>query len=206
MLRIQKMVRQGVIRARKLSEVPIQVGLADDVEHNFPLHGTLDFLNNTIDPQTGTLQVRGVLANLFTPGMPPLLTPGLFVRVRLPLGSPHQVLLITERAIGTDQGEKFVYVLDKDNQVVYSRVKLGMLFGGLQAIEDGLKPGDRLVVNGLQRVRPGIKVETDEVDMATLAGPARLQRGPAGKPTVAKPAAAKPAGEKPKTPSVTPKS
>ncbi len=73
--------------------------------------------------------------------MPPLLTPGLFVRVRLPVGKPHQVLLITERAIGTDQGEKFVYVLDKDNKVVYRRVKLGLLFDGLQAVEEGLQAG-----------------------------------------------------------------
>jgi RND family efflux transporter MFP subunit len=203
-LRIQKMVREGLIRAKKISEVPIQVGLADDVAHQFPLHGTLDFLNNTIDPQTGTLQVRGVLANPHTPGMPPLLTPGLFVRVRLPVGSRHQVLLITERAIGTDQGEKFVYVLDKDNQVVYSRVKLGMLFDGLQAIEEGLKPDDRLIVNGLQRVRPGIKVETDEVDMAILAGPIRPQHGPA-KATIEKPAV-KPVVARPKAVSPTPKS
>ncbi len=205
-LRIQKMVREGLIRTRKVNHVPVQVGLADDVEHKFPLHGTLDFINNTVDPQTGTLQVRGVLANPYTAGMPSLLTPGLFVRVRLPLGSPHQVLLITERAIGTDQGEKFVYVLDKDNQVVYSRVRLGMLFDGLQAIEDGLKPGDRLIVNGLQRVRPGIKVETDEVDMATLAGPARPQHGPAKKAIVAKPAQNQPLGAKPQAAAVTPKS
>ncbi len=205
-LRIQRMIREGMIRTRQMGEVPVRVGLADDVDHKFPLHGTLDFVNNTIDPQTGTLQVRGVLANPYTPGMPSVLTPGLFVRVRLKLSSPHQVLLITERAIGTDQGEKFVYVLDKDNQVVYSRVKLGMLFDGLQAIEEGLKPGDRVVVNGLQRVRPGIKVETDEVDMATLAGPARPQHGPAKKPADAKPSDNQPAAAKPKAASVTPKS
>ena len=113
--------------------------------------------------------------------MPPLLTPGLFVRVRLPIGKRHQVLLITERAIGTDQGEKFVYVLDKDDKVVYSRVKLGLLFDGLQAVEEGLRPGDRLIVNGLQRVRPGIKVEADQVDMASLAGPPKPQQEAAAK-------------------------
>lgn len=190
-LRIQKMIREGLLGTRKLSDVPVYVGLADDVEHKFPLHGHLDFANNTVDPQTGTLQVRGVLSNPFIAGVPPLLTPGLFVRVRLPVGKSHDVLLITERAIGTDQGEKFVYVLDKDNKVVYSRVKLGLSFDGLQAIEDGLRPGDRVVVNGLQRIRPGIPVEADEVDMASLAGASKLQE------LAAKPAASKPAGAKP---------
>jgi len=121
-----------------------------------------------------------------TVGVPPLLTPGLFVRVRLPIGKKHQVLLITERAIGTDQGEKFVYVLDKENKVVYSRVKLGLLFDGLQAVEEGLRPDDRVVVNGLQRIRPGIPVEADEVGMASLAGPAKPQQEPAAKPSEVK--------------------
>jgi multidrug efflux pump subunit AcrA (membrane-fusion protein) len=119
------------------------------------------------------------------------LTPGLFVRVRLPIGKSHEVLLITERAIGTDQGEKFVYVLGQDNKVVYSRVKLGLLFDGLQAIEDGLRPGDRVVVNGLQRIRPGIPVEADEVEMASLAGSAKPPEQPA-KIIEAKPQAARP--------------
>ena len=87
------------------------------------------------------------------------------------MGSPHKVMLVGERAIGTDQGQKFVYVVDKDNQVAYCRVTLGLVFDGLQAIEDGLKPGDRVVVNGLQRMRPGIQVKADEAAMAELAGP-----------------------------------
>ena len=190
-LRIQKMIREGLLGTRKLSDVPVDVGLADDVEHKFPLHGHLDFANNTVDPQTGTLQVRGVLDNPFTPGVPPRLTPGLFVRVRLPMGNPHEVLLITERAIGTDQGEKFVYVLGQDNKVVYSRVKLGLLFDGLQAVEEGLRPGDRVVVNGLQRIRPGIPVEADEVEMTSLAGSAKPPEQPA-KTIEAKPQAARP--------------
>jgi RND family efflux transporter MFP subunit len=176
--------------------------LADDVQRRFPLRGTLDFVNNTVDPQTGTLQVRGVLPNPYKPGVPPVLVPGLFVRVRLTIGLPHKVLLITERAIGTDQGQKYVYIIDKDNQVVYRRVKLGMLFDGLQAIEEGLEPGDRVVVNGLQRIQPGVKVETEEVNMATLAGPEGAQLMETKQDTTGKkadgkkPAAEKPAGEK----------
>ena len=188
-LRIQKMVRDGIIKMRITRKVHVQMGLADDVERKFPLSGLLDFVNNTIDPQTGTLQVRGTFENAYTPnGPPPVLTPGLFVRVRLHAGMPHQVLLLTERAIGTDQGQKFVYVVDKDNKVVYRPVKLGLMFDGLQAIEEGLKPGDRVVVNGLQRIRPGVQVETDQADMATLASPAQPDRRPTPTPAGAKPA------------------
>ena len=74
-------------------------------------------------------------------------------------------MLITERAIGTDQGEKYVYVVDKENKVAYRRVVLGQLFDGLQAIEEGLKPGDRVVVNGLQRIRQGVTVKPELVGM-----------------------------------------
>ena len=95
--------------------------------------------------------------------------PGLFVRVRLDMGPPHKTLLVTERAIGTDQGQKYVYVVAKDNKIAYRRVTLGLVFDGLQAIEEGLKPGDRVVVNGLQRVRPGIEVKPEQVDMASTA-------------------------------------
>lgn len=185
-LRLQKMAREGVIKTRNLHEVPVQMGLADDVERKFPLGGTLDFINNTIDPQTGTLQVRGVFSNPYTPGEPPRLTPGLFARVRLALGIPHPVMLVTERAIGTDQGQKFVYVLDKDNKVSYRRVKLGLLFDGLQAIEEGLAADDRVVVNGLQRIRPGIQVQAEEAAMAGLAGPVQADRQANTTPVVKK--------------------
>jgi RND family efflux transporter MFP subunit len=196
-LRLRKMIREGIIKSHSARDVQIQMGLADDVERRFPLHGTLDFTNNTVDPQTGTLQVRGVFENSYTPGVPPVLTPGLFVRVRLRMGDPHQALLVTERAIGTDQGEKFVYVIDKENKVGYRRVKLGMLFDGLQAIEQGLKADDRLVVNGLQRIRPGIQVEADEADMASLAGPAGSQGGSSGQSADVKAVDKKASGDKP---------
>ena len=172
-LRIQKMVREGIITAKDKREVRVQMGLADDVARKFPLHGMLDFVNNTIDSQTGTLQVRGTFANPYTfPGPSPVLSPGLFVRVRLPMGPAHRAVLLTEQAIGTDQGQKFVYVVDAENKVGYRRVTLGQTFDGLQAIEEGLKPNERVVVNGLQRIRPGLTVEAAQVDMASLATPA----------------------------------
>jgi RND family efflux transporter MFP subunit len=170
LLEIRKLIREGIIKTRDIESVDVKMGLADDVERRFPLRGTLDFVNNTVDPQTGTILVRGVFANPFkAPEHTPVLVPGLFVRVRLETGMPHQVLLVTERAIGTDQSEKFVYIVGKDNIVAYRRVKLGLLFDGLQAIEEGLQAGDRVVVNGLQRIRPKIEVQTQQVEMSSLA-------------------------------------
>ena len=179
-LRIQKMVRDGLIKTRNNREIRVVMGLADDTARKFPLHGMLDFVNNTVDPQTGTLQVRGTFANPYTfPGPPPVLTPGLFVRVRLSMGPAHRPLLLTEQAIGTDQGQKFVYVIDTENRVGYRRVTLGQTFDGLQAIEDGLEANERVVVNGLQRIRPGLTVEAVQVDMAGLATAARPENTPA---------------------------
>jgi len=173
MLRVQKMIREGIIQSRSgQKKVDVLMGLADDVERKFPLRGTLDFVSSTLDPQTGTISVRGVFPNPYkVPGQPPVLTPGLFVRVRLHIGPPRPLLLITERAIGTDQGQKFVYVVDEGNKVGYRSVRLGQMHRGLQAIEEGLRPEDRVVVNGLQRVRPGLEVQPDEVNMLSLAGP-----------------------------------
>ena len=179
-LRIQKLIREGVIKTVKNREIQIEMGLADDTARKFPLHGVLDFANNTVDPQTGTLQLRGTFANPYAfPGPPPMLTPGLFVRVRLSMSPPHRALLLTEQAIGTDQGQKFVFVVDRENKVGYRRVTLGQTFDGLQAIEDGLEANERVVVNGLQRIRPDLKVEVTQVEMTALATPAAVQNAPA---------------------------
>jgi RND family efflux transporter MFP subunit len=161
MLRVEKMIREGVIKER-IGKVPVRMGLADDVDRKFPLVGTLDFVNNTVDPQTGTILLRGTFPNPYElHGHPPMLTPGLFVRVRLDIGPPHKTLLVDQRAIGTDQGQKYVYVVDKDNKVVYHHVRLGQIFDGLQSVEEGLKPGDRVVIDGLQRIRPGVVVKPE---------------------------------------------
>jgi RND family efflux transporter MFP subunit len=191
-LRIQKMIREGIIKANSQRKIYVEMGLADDTARKFPLRGLLDFANNTVDPQTGTLQLRGTFANPYTfPGPPPMLAPGLFVRVRLSMGPAHRALLVTEQAIGTDQGQKFVFVVDRENKVGYRRVTLGQMFDGLQAIEDGLEAGEPVVVNGLQRIRPGLTVEAARVDMAGLATPARAENTPAEQ-VAAKPAPAVP--------------
>jgi RND family efflux transporter MFP subunit len=171
LLYVLKLKREGILKER-LGHIAVRMGLADDVKRVFPLQGTLDFANNTVDPQTGTILVRGTFANPFTvPNRPPALMPGLFVRVRLDMGPPHKTFLVSQRAIGTDQGQKYVYIVAKDNKIAYRRVTLGLVFDGLQAIEEGLKPGDRVVVNGLQRVRPGIEVKPELVEMASQTKP-----------------------------------
>ena len=93
------------------------------------------------------------------------LAPGYFARVRVPIGFPHQALLASDRALDTDQGQKIVYVVNEKNQVVSRPVQLGALHDGLREITDGLKPGERVIVNGLQQVRPGATVEPKLVDM-----------------------------------------
>jgi multidrug efflux system membrane fusion protein len=143
-------------------------------EEGFPHEGKVNFVNNQVNPSTGSISVRGVFANPRGPGGVRLLTPGMFVRVRFPIGQPHPALLVIDRAIGSDQGLKYVYVLDKDNKVQTRRVRTGMLQeDGLRVIE-GDKPGegvtkdDWVVVGALPQIRPRMEVRTDKVPMPTL--------------------------------------
>ena len=99
-----------------------------------------------------------------------MLTPGYFARVRVPSSPPHKALLVSERALDNDQGQKILYVVNDKNKVISRPVRLGQLHDGLRAIEDGLKPGERVIVNGLQLVRPGTTVETKLVVMPTSGG------------------------------------
>ncbi len=177
LIEIRKSIRDGIYKGQATKRVPVRMGLADDTGKTFPLHGWLDFTNNTVDPQTGTIEVRGVFENPYQePEKPALLMPGYFVRVRLEDSRPHETLLVTDRAIGTDQGDKFVYVVDDANKIVYHRVTLGQLFHGLRAIETGLKPGERVVVNGLQRIRPGIEVKPNVVEMTPAGDVAKVEK------------------------------
>ncbi|HVX10944.1 MAG TPA: efflux RND transporter periplasmic adaptor subunit [Pirellulales bacterium] len=152
MLRLRRLVHSGDSEAIEDAQLPVFIGLAD--EPDFLHQGTLDFSDNRLDPSTGTLRVRGVFANTDH-----FLTPGLFVRVRLPIGKPYQALLVPEQAVGTDQGQKFVYVVDNKEEISYRRVKVGKLYEGLRVITDGIFAGERIVVTGVQRVQPGMKVD-----------------------------------------------
>lgn len=167
--RVITLVREGAIKNAGLSAIPVELGLTTDVDHKFPIRGTLDFVNNQVDKTTATITLRGVFQNPhdIPKGVPPLLKPGLFCRVRLPIGKAHKGLLVNEQAIGTDQGYKFVYVVNDKNEVEYRRVTLGAPENGLQVVE-GLKPGDWVVVKGLQRCRANSTVKPEKVDMTTL--------------------------------------
>src|SRR5207302_9749978 len=106
-----------------------------------------------------------------------VLSPGLFVRVRLPIGEPYQALLVSEQALGTDQGQKYVYVVDDAGQVSYRRVQVGRVHDGLRVIADGLKSGEKIVVSGLQRVRPGIEATPQVVPMPGGTGGQKSEVG-----------------------------
>lgn len=157
LLLVQKMLREGTMKSATEAQLPVRLGLGND--EGYPFEGRIDFVENQVDPETGTIRVRGVLPNPKPERGPRPLVPGLFARVRLPLGESHKAILISERAIGRDQGSPFVYVVSSDNEVVYRRIQLGALHDGMRVILDGISSGEQVVVNGLQRIRPGIKVD-----------------------------------------------
>lgn len=156
-LMVLKMLREGTMKSAAETRLPVRIGLATD--EGYPFEGRIDFVENQVDPDTGTIRVRGEFPNPKPERGPRVLVPGLFARVRLPLGEPYKALLVSERAIGRDQGSPFVYVVGDDNEVVYRRIKLGALHDGLRVVLEGISTGERVVVNGLQRIRPGIKVD-----------------------------------------------
>ncbi|HEY5706900.1 MAG TPA: efflux RND transporter periplasmic adaptor subunit [Terrimicrobiaceae bacterium] len=133
-------------------KVPIQLALQD--ESDYPHTGYIDFIDNRVDPATGTIVVRGVFdsENL-------LLSPGLFVRVKIPAGDPYQALLVPQRAVASSQGQKYVVVIGEDNIASIRPVKTGRTIEGMQVITEGLKAGETVVVDGLLKVRPGQKVD-----------------------------------------------
>ena len=157
-LRIRRLIRSGQIKSAREHESKIGLALAD--EEGFPHAGTINFIDNQTDPSTGTLRLRGIFPNADR-----ILSPGLFVRIHVPIGEPHRSLLISERALGSDQGQKYVYVVDDQGEVAYRRVQVGALSDGLRVILSGLQPGERVVLSGLQRIRPGIKVVAKDIAM-----------------------------------------
>lgn len=179
LLRLRRLIREGKIKSRQEAQVPILVELAD--ESGYPHRGLIDFSDNKIDPSTGTLRVRGTIEN----PKPRVLSPGLFVRVQLPIGTPHKALMIPEQALGTDQGRKFLYVVNDQKKVVYRSVKVGWLEEGLRVVLDGLKPGERVVISGVQRVKPGAEVDprpTDATNPNAPAAPVAKGTTPATRP------------------------
>ncbi len=151
LLRLRRLVREGKMKSARENEVTVQVGLAD--EEGFSMEGIIDFVDITLHPGTGALRVRAIMKN-----PKKILSPGLFVRIRLPVGNPHDGWMIPEEAMGTDQGNKIIYVLNDKDEVISRRVKQGVLQGVNREIVEGLGPEERVIVSGIQRVRPGVKV------------------------------------------------
>jgi RND family efflux transporter MFP subunit len=145
------------------ADVPLFLGLAN--EEGYPRKGKLDFAESGVDSGTGTLQLRGVFPN---PGKPSVLVPGLFTRIRMPIEEREDALLVTERAIGADQGGRYLLAVNSENVVEKRLIRMGQLVDGLRVIEEGLKTGDWVIVNGLQRARPGAKVDPERSDMRSL--------------------------------------
>lgn len=143
--------------AKKVARNPISMGLSN--EEGYPHQGYVDLIDNRLDPATGTIRIRAIFDN-----KQGLFTPGLFARLKLG-GARYNAVLIDDRAVGTDQSKKFVMVLGPDNKVNYRPVTLGPMADGLRVVREGLKAGEVIVVNGLQRVRPGAVVTPQKVPM-----------------------------------------
>ena len=160
-LRVRQLTREGKSDSPRDGGYPVSLALANEV--GFPHRGAINFVENQVNPKTGTIRVRGVF-----PNKSQVLLPGLFGRVRTPIGRPHKALLVSDRALDTDQGQKILYVVNDQNEVVSRPVRVGALHDGLREVTDGLKPRERVIVTGLQQVRPGVTVEPKLVPMPGL--------------------------------------
>ncbi|MGH7971834.1 MAG: efflux RND transporter periplasmic adaptor subunit, partial [Limisphaerales bacterium] len=150
----------ALIAAKKLQtdgdgKIPVELQLADETD--FPHHGYIESFNNRLDPNTGSMLLRAEF-----PNPDGRVVPGLFARIRVPLSERYPAFLVEERAIGTDQAQKFVLTLTTSNTVAYQSVKLGPEIAGKRVVRSGLQGSEQVVVNGLQRVRPGMPVNPQE--------------------------------------------
>jgi RND family efflux transporter MFP subunit len=162
LLRYERLAREGSKDVASRGNVPVRLKLLDEQE--FSHSGRMDFVDNVIDRATGTIRGRAQFANADE-----LFTPGMFARVQVPGSSPYQALLVPDAAIGTEQVRKFVYVVDKDNIARQRFVTLGQVLDPLRVIKEGLSADDRVVVDGLMRVRAGQKVSPVEQEPSPQA-------------------------------------
>ena len=152
-LRYNRMGLEGLRPDKRTEESPAYLELAD--ETGYPHKGYVDFLDNRVDMQTGTIRGRGVFEN-----PDDILTPGLFARMKIVGSSPYEAILLPDEAVGSDQSQKYVLVVNPENNTVeYKQVQLGPLINGFRVIRSGVKPGDLVIVKGMQRVMPGAVVD-----------------------------------------------
>jgi multidrug efflux system membrane fusion protein len=151
-LKYIRLSKEGSRVSARDKEIPAEMGLAD--ETGFPHKGHMDFVDNRVDPNTGTLRARGVF-----PNPDHSLSPGFFARLRIPGSGKYLAVLIPDRALASDQAQKFVYVVNAEKKVEFRPVTMGPIVEGLRVVRSGLKPEDQIIVEGQMRVRPGIVVD-----------------------------------------------
>jgi multidrug efflux system membrane fusion protein len=169
-LRYNQLARDGKRQSSRLARNPVRMELAN--ETGFPHTGYMDFVDNQLNPNTGTIRARAVFSNKDR-----FFTPGLFARIQLLGSGKFDAVLVQDGAIGTDQDRKFVYVLKPDSTVEYRDIELGRIVDGLRVVRKGVVPGDNVVINGLQRIRPGMKVNATITTMEPSDSGQTAQRG-----------------------------
>jgi multidrug efflux system membrane fusion protein len=157
-----------------IDKIPIAIGLANETD--YPHQGRIHSLDNSLDTTSGTIRVRGIFDNPTG-----ALVPGLYAKVRVGGSAAQDVVLVDDRAVGTDQDKKFVMVIDDANKANYRMITLGPIVDGLRVVRSGLQKGERIVVNGLQRVRPNSIVQPTEVAMDRNVTPPELTASASGK-------------------------
>ena len=168
-LRIKRAINDGKVKLPSGKEdLPVLMGLQG--EPDYPHKGYINFIDNQVFPATGSISWRGVFANPKPPGGTRLLAPGMFLRIRLPIGQPHPALLVVDRAVWSEQELKNVYVVDAGNKIRAKRVTRGPLQpDGLRVVE-GLQADDWVAVGALQQVRPGLSITREPIVMPTMGG------------------------------------
>ncbi|QFY44734.1 efflux RND transporter periplasmic adaptor subunit [Candidatus Methylospira mobilis] len=153
-LKYRRLTREGKRVNDRDTELPAEMQLMNEAD--FPHQGVIDYVDPRMNADTGTLRIRAVFSN-----GDDQLSPGFFARLRIPGSEPHDAILIPDRALGTDQGQKFIWVVAADNTVEYRKVKTGALSQGLRVISEGLAPQERVVIEGVQRLKSGAKVQPE---------------------------------------------
>lgn len=159
-LRYRQLHREGKRTSALFTPIPAEMALGN--EQGFPHKGTVDFVDNQINPATGTIRARAVFPN--TDG---LMAPGFFARVRIPGVGEYDAVLVRDSAISSDQGRLFVLTVDDKNKTVYRPIKTGPVIDGLRVVREGLTAKDRVIVSGLMSARPGVPVQPQVVPMST---------------------------------------
>src|SRR5260370_28611647 len=162
------MVRTGKSTLPEGGKTPVEMQLAN--ENDFPHKGVIDFVDKQVDPNTGTIRVRGVFANKDR-----VLRPGLFARVRIAASPKYKSLLISALCVAYDQGQPIAYVVGSDNIANAKPVKLGAIFDGLREVKEGITAEEQIVANGVVRLRPGVPAIPKQGNMADFAGTIRRQ-------------------------------